>query len=68
MDNARVRQGTREDLETRDEKIAWFANLSFEKRYQHIQAFIDFVAEVNPELARSHAHKPSATVRVLRLP
>jgi hypothetical protein len=68
MDNPRVVQGKLEDLETMEAKVAWFRGLSFEERYAHLQSFLDFIAEVNPKLARSHAHKPSATARVLRRP
>jgi len=67
MDRPRVVQGDY-SLESLEAKVAWFQRLTFEERYAHIQSFLDFIAAVNPELARRHEHQPSDRVRILRLP
>jgi len=68
MDNPRVLTGKIADLETMERKIEWFLSLSFEERHAHLEDMMDFVAKVNPEVARSHEHAASKSVRILRLP
>lgn len=68
MDNPRVLQGTYEEMETMERKIASMLRLSVEERYALYEDFLRFVAEVNPGLMKRHAHHPGLSVRVVRLP
>ena len=58
MDNPRVLQGTFEELETMERKIASMLRLSVEERHALFEDFLRFAAAVNPGLS----------VRVVRLP